>query len=248
MNWLVKAAREHLDSSPWNLPKGALPGDQVVIYVLGYGFFATASVLSTPAPRKGWYRRYAAPLTTISLVQPPISLGVIRSSIPSLTWARYPRSITTPPPRLDDRIRRLISDRQRSGVRSLSAASLSTAGIDELRAVGLLAARPHLSPRQRQTLYRLRSKAIRLYVLCRADGRCEACKSPAPFSSSAGRPYLEPHHTTRVADQGPDHPAHVIGLCPNCHRRAHMSIDAPVFNKQIQRRLRSIERIRRSSD
>ena len=44
-----------------------------------------------------------------------------------------------------------------------------------------------------------------------------------------GSPYLEPHHITRLADNGPDHPAKVIALCPNCHRKAHSSQDKLVF-------------------
>jgi HNH endonuclease len=37
--------------------------------------------------------------------------------------------------------------------------------------------------------------------------------------------YLEPHHLRRVSNGGPDHPAHVISLCPNCHRRVHAGAD-----------------------
>jgi 5-methylcytosine-specific restriction protein A len=75
--------------------------------------------------------------------------------------------------------------------------------------------------------------AVKAYVLRRADGTCEGCGNPAPFTTSAGRPYLERHHTRRLSDGGPDHPAWVIGLCPTCHRRAHYAGDGEVFNETL---------------
>lgn len=66
-----------------------------------------------------------------------------------------------------------------------------------------------------------RSKAIRNYVLLRAQGKCEACTRPAPFYGRDGQPYLEAHHTTRLSDGGVDHPRHVAALCPTCHREIH---------------------------
>ncbi|MBH2071682.1 MAG: HNH endonuclease [Burkholderiales bacterium] len=67
----------------------------------------------------------------------------------------------------------------------------------------------------------LRSKAVKDYVLLRANGVCELCNKPAPFIKKNGTPYLEPHHTTRVSDGGPDHPSHVGGICPSCHTEIH---------------------------
>ena len=64
-----------------------------------------------------------------------------------------------------------------------------------------------------------RSDDLKVYVLRRADGTCEGCEQPAPFLTTAGRPYLEPHHTRRLSDGGPDDYHHVIALCPTCHRR-----------------------------
>jgi 5-methylcytosine-specific restriction protein A len=80
-----------------------------------------------------------------------------------------------------------------------------------------------------RTTYR-RSAAVRIYVLRRVDGHCEGCGDAAPFLTRDGRPYLEPHHTRRLSDGGPDTPAHVIALCPTCHRRAHYAADAKAFN------------------
>lgn len=123
----------------------------------------------------------------------------------------------------------------------LSPEGLAGANIDELRRVALMRAVRSVLARQSLRLDRARSDAIRLYVLCRANGRCEACLTKAPFVRLDGSPYLEPHHVARLADDGPDHPATVIGLCPNCHRRAHHSFDGARFNRGLIKRLRRIE-------
>ena len=62
--------------------------------------------------------------------------------------------------------------------------------------------------------YYARSSDVRAYVLRRAQGRCESCDSPAPFLRAGGHPYLEPHHTRRLSDGGPDHPRWVGAICP----------------------------------
>lgn len=240
-DWLERAARKKLDSTTWVVPKSVSIGDQVVIYITGYGFFATAKIRSQPKPRKDWINRYGSALTSIKLIEPAISLATIRRRIPELTWAKYPRSITTPTLKIADEILKLIKKRRATGIPDLNDKALLGANIDELRKVASLRARPHATQKDRKAIYRARSKAIRLYVLCRANGSCESCTAPAPFRTANGSPYIEPHHTTRLADDGPDHPAHVIGLCPNCHRRAHYAKDAEVFNGSLIKRLATLE-------
>jgi 5-methylcytosine-specific restriction enzyme A len=88
-----------------------------------------------------------------------------------------------------------------------------------------------------------RSKDVRNYVLARAKGNCEGCALPAPFFRSNGTPYLEPHHLRRISDGGPDHPAHVIALCPNCHRRVHAGADGQCYNATLIASMTSIEKV-----
>jgi len=88
------------------------------------------------------------------------------------------------------------------------------------------------APESKRNAYR-RSAAVRAYVVARAKGICEGCGAPAPFATAAGRPYLEPHHTRRLSDGGPDHPGAVIALCPTCHRRAHYAADGPTYNATL---------------
>ncbi len=103
----------------------------------------------------------------------------------------------------------------------------------ELRALAKRAPLPQTNVTQRRQVVRQRSEAVRIYVLRRADGICEGCGVPAPFKEKKRRPYLEPHHIHRIADGGPDDPAHVIALCPNCHRRVHHGMDGAEYNQSL---------------
>jgi len=58
------------------------------------------------------------------------------------------------------------------------------------------------------------------------------------------RPYLEPHHTHRLADGGLDHPAYVAGVCPTCHRRVHHGKDGDKYNESIASYVQAIEPMR----
>jgi 5-methylcytosine-specific restriction protein A len=91
-----------------------------------------------------------------------------------------------------------------------------------------------------RTLY-TRSKAVKDYVLMRADGVCESCRKPAPFFRMNGSPYLEPHHTTRLSDGGPDHPQFVGAICPSCHREIHHGKDGELKNFKLRALILSIE-------
>lgn len=86
-----------------------------------------------------------------------------------------------------------------------------------------------------------RSTAVRDYVLARAAGICEACGKPAPFKRPDGSAYLEPHHTRRLADGGPDDPRWVGATCPNCHRLIHYGAGGEELNKELEARLAQLE-------
>jgi 5-methylcytosine-specific restriction protein A len=88
-------------------------------------------------------------------------------------------------------------------------------------------------PREAKRNVQHRSEAVKVYVQRRAAGKCEGCGQPAPFKTAQGRPYLEPHHTRRLSDGGPDHPAWVVAVCPTCHRRAHHAVDAKDYNRKL---------------
>ncbi|ARV18491.1 hypothetical protein AEP_01545 [Curvibacter sp. AEP1-3] len=92
-----------------------------------------------------------------------------------------------------------------------------------------------------RTVYE-RSKAVRDYVLLRAEGRCEACTKPAPFFGLDGEPYLEAHHTTRLSDGGVDHPRYVAALCPTCHREIHYGKNGKEINRRLIGHLAQLEK------
>lgn len=70
-----------------------------------------------------------------------------------------------------------------------------------------------------------RSPAVVAYVLKKANGTCEACFSPAPFSVDDGSCFLEVHHVTPLSAGGPDTVDNAVAVCPNCHRAFHHSVD-----------------------
>jgi 5-methylcytosine-specific restriction enzyme A len=98
------------------------------------------------------------------------------------------------------------------------------------------------TPREARRRYQERSAAVRNYVLARAADACESCRQDAPFRRQDGTAYLEPHHTRRLSDGGPDHPRWVGAVCPNCHREMHHGAEGEEENAQLQRRLGVLEK------
>ena len=73
-------------------------------------------------------------------------------------------------------------------------------------------------------------------VRFRAAGKCEGCNKDAPFLRRMdGKPYLEVHHVTQLADGGEDTVDNAIALCPNCHRQEHYGYAATQTMKAPQR-------------
>lgn len=114
--------------------------------------------------------------------------------------------------------------------------------LDELRQLALKTAPQDAEPAERRQVAHVRSAAVRVYVLRRANGTCESCGASAPFTTPKGRPYLEPHHTQRVADGGPDHPRWVAAICPNCHREIHHGKNGEALNERLKKKLGEIEK------
>ena len=135
-----KARLEDRRAPFWMVPKTATKGDELVIHIRGIGFFATARVTSHPRPRTDWKNRYRAEIDSVRLVRPPVSLAVLRRQFPDFGWAKYPRSITTPPVAVAERIRELISERRRGEI-DLDEDLVESANMDELKMMALQVAR-----------------------------------------------------------------------------------------------------------
>ena len=56
----------------------------------------------------------------------------------------------------------------------------------------------------------------------RANGVCQLCQPPAPFSRKDHSPYLEVHHVIWLSAGGEDSLSNTVALCPNCHRKMHV--------------------------
>ncbi|MFB9246088.1 HNH endonuclease [Massilia antarctica] len=87
------------------------------------------------------------------------------------------------------------------------------------------------------TLRYVRDPAVKAWVLKIADGICEGCDMPAPFTGSDGFPYLEVHHIMPLASHGSDKPSNTAALCPNCHRRCHLSLDRDEFRLALYEKI-----------
>jgi 5-methylcytosine-specific restriction enzyme A len=72
---------------------------------------------------------------------------------------------------------------------------------------------------ERTTSDPIRSRDARRAVLLRSGGRCESprCAGDVQDRTVRGEPILEIDHVHDLALGGPDHPAQMIALCPNCH-------------------------------
>jgi 5-methylcytosine-specific restriction enzyme A len=121
----------------------------------------------------------------------------------------------------------------------------ASVSLEELRKRATAAAGPARESKREGSnrTYRLRSEAVRQYVLARANGVCESCDKPAPFSTLAGTPYLEPHHIRRLTDGGPDDPRAMGAVCPNCHREIHHGTNGQKRNLELQARVTRKEKV-----
>lgn len=85
----------------------------------------------------------------------------------------------------------------------------------------------------------IRNPDIAKYVKKRANGICELCEQPAPFSIKNG-PYLEVHHIKKLSDGGEDIPNNLVALCSNCHRKVHTVDDKNDIEKLLRKASLSI--------
>lgn len=82
-----------------------------------------------------------------------------------------------------------------------------------------------------------RDATVKAWVLQQADGKCENCGKPAPFTGADGTPYLEVHHVRQLADNGPDTITNAVALCPNCHKEFHYGANAREIANSLYERV-----------
>jgi 5-methylcytosine-specific restriction protein A len=70
----------------------------------------------------------------------------------------------------------------------------------------------------------------------RANGICQLCLLPAPFTNKNKKPYLEVHHIVWLAREGNDSLENTVALCPNCHRKMHV-LDVDIDKESLALRV-----------
>jgi 5-methylcytosine-specific restriction protein A len=136
-----------------------------------------------------------------------------------------------------------VGERLPSEAEDLIEVAVAEGSLEEMRRRALASGSEatQANTREAKLRYYERNATVRAYVLRRANGTCEACQRPAPFRRSDGTPYLEPHHTRKLSDSGPDHPRWIGGICPNCHRQIHYGSDGQDVNRRLQDSLGALE-------
>lgn len=99
------------------------------------------------------------------------------------------------------------------------------------------------SPPQVSTLTTsyVRDPKVRAWVTDLAKGICEGCGQKAPFEAD-GLPFLEVHHVKHLAQKGSDSITNAVALCPNCHRRCHLSSDKVEFTLSLYTKVERLMR------
>ena len=89
------------------------------------------------------------------------------------------------------------------------------------------------SARKKSSLssYYMRSAEVVKQTKARANGCCQLCGKPAPFTDKKGNPYLETHHIVWLSRGGTDSTDNTAALCPNCHTKMHVVDDKRDIDK-----------------
>jgi hypothetical protein len=95
-------------------------------------------------------------------------------------------------------------------------------------------------PPQRHAAIRMEYRRDRLkarQVQERQNYRCLSCNTMTTWQTRDGHPYLETHHVSWLSEGGLDVVRNLVGLCAECHRRAHYAADCEEFNADLRKRV-----------
>ena len=211
----------------WSCSAKVRPGDRALVYVTGgAGIVEEWAIESDPWKTEKYFRckvRFVRP------IDPPVTIRELRDV--ASDWAPVTQNLRgLHAVHMPSEVYRRILGLRGGGLvpEATLDAELALAVVESMR----------LGPRRRErrlksapsephtvqtvrTEYR-RNPDVIAHVLWRARGSCERCGASAPFNRRrTGEPYLEVHHTVRLADGGDDTVENAEALCPNCHRQAH---------------------------
>lgn len=77
----------------------------------------------------------------------------------------------------------------------------------------------------------IRSPELAEFIKRKANGKCDLCENPAPFTTKDNTPFLECHHIIWLSEEGEDSIENTVALCPNCHRKMHIVKDDSDIDK-----------------
>lgn len=86
-----------------------------------------------------------------------------------------------------------------------------------------------------------RDARVVAWVRAQAGGICELCDEAGPFLKD-GEPFLEVHHVVPLADGGFDSVENAVAICPNCHRRLHLSDEGTTPTQMLYERVARLDR------
>jgi 5-methylcytosine-specific restriction protein A len=86
-----------------------------------------------------------------------------------------------------------------------------------------------------------RDPLVKAWLLQNANGICELCGNAGPFLDKSGRYFLEVHHVVFLVDGGSDVLENTAALCPNCHRKCHLSPDADAVRQELRDKIERIK-------
>lgn len=95
-------------------------------------------------------------------------------------------------------------------------------------------------PPQRRAAIRMeyrRDRSRARHVQERQGYRCFNCDTMTTWQTQDGHPYLETHHVAWLSQGGLDVISNLVGLCAECHRRAHYAVDHEEFNVALGKKL-----------
>ena len=170
-------------------------------------------------------------------VEPLLSLEILGREFPSVHWTPQNGGSIVPEAVADQIFKRIYgkSDSREKSVETFEEQ------VWRLRAAGGLSKPKGVSVPDKEvvTVERsFRDASVALWAQKQAKGRCELCRSDAPFEDARGYPFLEVHHIVPLAEGGPDVPSNVVALCPNCHRRCHHGRDSQAVGRRVARIVR----------
>jgi hypothetical protein len=135
-------------------------------------------------------------LKSVELIEPPISLRIIRQRLPEFKWANYPRSVTTPPRRVASKLIRLLSRNvaRHGGKRENTGDDLALDLEDIVKS--------HIGETTRRALLEARvgQGKFRVAVGKRWEGQCAVtgCSIPSVLRASHIKPWSKSSNEERL--------------------------------------------------